>query len=386
MAIIPRQPVDVLDLGEVAYLRRGQAVDSGGCGTARPHGVARVPGRLGDGHASDRECVAQEEHEGSVRHALVLGDEPRRLDPGQHVARLEQRLGLYAQEVHSAHFGVLWPCDVQEVSAVLVVLTLRQEEAHVRGVDGAEVVVPAAVGEVVETQQGLEPDGHGGAERQLPLAVGAPLVPLIPEMLHDARDVLDLKALSFLGLDLEPALCSLEGCGGDARQVGRVVPAVEGAHKRKRLSGRADGAHVAARGCLALAPHPASAPPRTSKPDSRFTYDHGDAYLHTQRHYDLAYDEAKAAPVAKTVDHDLGHGYIDESLSVEQLQAMVGGACPHCCKRATITYVGSSVCGVGGGSLDFTCGRFLVIHQPIKNVFFERMLLVADGGMSIESF
>ena len=61
-----------------------------------------------------------------------------------------------------------------------------------------------------------------------------------------------------------------------------------------------------------------------------------------------AYDEAKAAAAAaEAVEHDLGHGYVDESLLVEQLQAMVGGACPHCSKRATITYVGSSVCGVG---------------------------------------
>ena len=60
-----------------------------------------------------------------------------------------------------------------------------------------------------------------------------------------------------------------------------------------------------------------------------------------------AYEEAKAAAAAAAVEHDLGHGYVDESLLVEQLQAMVGGACPHCSKRATITYVGSSVCGVG---------------------------------------
>ena len=60
-----------------------------------------------------------------------------------------------------------------------------------------------------------------------------------------------------------------------------------------------------------------------------------------------AYEEAKAAAAAEAVEHDLGHGYVDESLLVEQLQAMVGGACPHCSKRATITYVGSSVCGVG---------------------------------------
>ena len=107
----------------------------------------------------------------------------------------------------------------------------------------------------------------------------------------------------------------------------------------------------------------------TSKPDSRFSYDHGSAYLHTQRRYGLAYDEAKAAAVAKAADKDLGHGYIDESLLVEQLQTMAGGPCPHCCKRATITYVGSSVCGVGGGSLDFTCdscGGVRPVERPRK--------------------
>ena len=42
-----------------------------------------------------------------------------------------------------------------------------------------------------------------------------------------------------------------------------------------------------------------------------------------------AYDEAKAAAAAaEAVEHDLGHGYVVESLLVEQLQAMVGGACP----------------------------------------------------------
>ena len=39
-----------------------------------------------------------------------------------------------------------------------------------------------------------------------------------------------------------------------------------------------------------------------------------------------AYEEAKAA--AEAVEHDLGHGYVDESLLVEQLQAMVGGGVP----------------------------------------------------------
>ena len=38
-----------------------------------------------------------------------------------------------------------------------------------------------------------------------------------------------------------------------------------------------------------------------------------------------AYDEVKAAAAAEAVEHDLGHGYVDESLLVEQLQAMVGG-------------------------------------------------------------
>ena len=71
-------------------------------------------------------------------------------------------------------------------------------------------------------------------------------------------------------------------------------------------------------------------------------------YLHLQRHgrgghgvpgarlpqTGAAYDEAKAAAAAavaaaaKAVDHNLGHGYIDESLLVEQLRAMGGGLAP----------------------------------------------------------
>ena len=111
----------------------------------------------------------------------------------------------------------------------------------------------------------------------------------------------------------------------------------------------------------------------TAKPDI-FTYkdmaEGGMAFLEPgYRKTAAAYDEAKAAAAAEAVEHDLGHGYVDEPLLVEQLQAMVGGACPHCSKRATITYVGSSVYGVGGGSLDFTCsscGGVRPVERPRK--------------------
>ena len=67
---------------------------------------------------------------------------------------------------------------------------------------------------------------------------------------------------------------------------------------------------------VTIAPPPASAPPRTSKPDPRFTYHHGDAYLYTYRRYGLAND-AMVADVATTAAEDrlefeVGHSYWDD--------------------------------------------------------------------------
>ena len=95
-----------------------------------------------------------------------------------------------------------------------------------------------------------------------------------------------------------------------------------------------------------------------------FTYsdmaEGGMAYLQPgYRKTGAAHDEAQAEAQAEAADaaryHDLGHGYVDEVLVVEQMQAMVGCPCPHCSKRTTVSFAGSTRRGIGGGSLDFTC-------------------------------
>ena len=48
------------------------------------------------------------------------------------------------------------------------------------------------------------------------------------------------------------------------------------------------------------------------------------------------YDEAKAAAADEARRHDLGHGYMDEDLVVEQVLALVGCPCARCCKRSTL--------------------------------------------------
>ena len=74
--------------------------------------------------------------------------------------------------------------------------------------------------------------------------------------------------------------------------------------------------------------------------------------LYTRR--GSAYDEKEAAAADEARCHDLGHGYMDDDLVVEQLLALVGCPCANCGMRSTLSFAGSSRSGLGG-SLDFTC-------------------------------
>ena len=62
------------------------------------------------------------------------------------------------------------------------------------------------------------------------------------------------------------------------------------------------------------------------------------------------YDEAKAAAADEARRHDLGYGYIDEDLVVEQVLALVGCPCAKCGKRSTLPFEGTMIRVITDGS------------------------------------
>ena len=112
---------------------------------------------------------------------------------------------------------------------------------------------------------------------------------------------------------------------------------------------------------VTIAPPPASAPPRTSQPGPRFTYDHGDAYMSEQVRRGPAYD-AMAADVAATaavdrLEFEVGHSYWDDQVLGAGVEELTTQPCPGCGKTGCgVKLVGSKARGAGGGgALLFGC-------------------------------
>lgn len=99
------------------------------------------------------------------------------------------------------------------------------------------------------------------------------------------------------------------------------------------------------------------------------------------------YDEAKAAAADEARRHDLGHGYIDEDLVVEQVLALVGCPCAKCGKRSTLSFEGTMIRVITDGSWQKRYGRSsLWGYGALYGIYTGKVVFLrgtARGGRSV---
>ena len=105
---------------------------------------------------------------------------------------------------------------------------------------------------------------------------------------------------------------------------------------------------------VAIAPPPASAPPRTSEPDSRLTYDPGDAFTYEKRRKGPAYDAMSAGLAAAAADarveFEVGHSYWGDRKHGAGAEDLTTQLCPGCSETGCGVKVAVSKARGGGRS------------------------------------